>query len=84
MIGIAFIFGITLLFFGITASIAIWACNVYWLYTVYAALSALLMMFWLAIDVQVQIIYQNDYYLAKHGFSHPFLMGIINSTVNGI
>ncbi|KAK6038448.1 hypothetical protein COOONC_24047 [Cooperia oncophora] len=53
MIGIAFILGTTLMFFGLTASVACFAFNVPFLYTVYAACGALLSMLYLAIDVQM-------------------------------
>ncbi|KAK5965694.1 Glutamate receptor ionotropic N-methyl D-aspartate-associated protein 1a (glutamate binding) [Trichostrongylus colubriformis] len=53
MIGIAYIMGTTLMFFGITSIIACFAFNVTFLYTVYAALGALLSMLYLAIDIQL-------------------------------
>ncbi|VDP21100.1 unnamed protein product [Heligmosomoides polygyrus] len=48
-----YVFGMTLVFFGLTASIACFAFNVTFLYTVYAALGALLSMVYLAIDIQL-------------------------------
>ncbi|VDL77088.1 unnamed protein product [Nippostrongylus brasiliensis] len=53
LIGLAYVFGTTLMFFGITAMIACFAFNVTFLYTVYAALGALLSMLYLAIDIQL-------------------------------
>uniref|UniRef100_A0A1I7XFK2 Protein lifeguard 1 n=1 Tax=Heterorhabditis bacteriophora TaxID=37862 RepID=A0A1I7XFK2_HETBA len=53
MMGIAFILSIILLFFGISASIACLAFGVTFLQTVYACLASAVMMFYLAIDVQM-------------------------------
>ncbi|VDO31988.1 unnamed protein product [Haemonchus placei] len=53
LIGIAYVLGTTLMFFGFTAIIACFAFNVPFLYTVYAALGALLSMLYLAIDTQL-------------------------------
>ncbi|CAI4223549.1 unnamed protein product [Auanema sp. JU1783] len=53
MMGIAFLLGICLFFYGIVAIIACVAFNVTFLYTIYALLGSLLFMFYLAIDVQL-------------------------------
>ena len=51
-IGIIFILSMVLLVFGLVAVVALAVFHVRWLYTVYAALAALIFMFYLAIDVQ--------------------------------
>ncbi|KAK5966463.1 hypothetical protein GCK32_010208, partial [Trichostrongylus colubriformis] len=56
MIGIAYVLGTTLMFFGITAIIACFAFNVTFLHTVYAALGALLSMLYLAFDIQACLV----------------------------
>ncbi|KHJ77032.1 hypothetical protein OESDEN_23348 [Oesophagostomum dentatum] len=53
MVGIAYVLGTTLMFFGITALIACLGFQVTFLYTVYAVLGALLSMLYLAIDIQL-------------------------------
>ncbi|CAJ0590939.1 unnamed protein product [Cylicocyclus nassatus] len=53
LIGIVYILGMTMLFFGITATISVLAFRVTFLYTVYAVLGALLSMLYLAIDIQL-------------------------------
>ncbi|CAJ0590938.1 unnamed protein product [Cylicocyclus nassatus] len=52
-LGIACILGVTLFFFGLVAAIASIFFHVKFLYTVYAALGALLAMLYLAIDIQM-------------------------------
>ncbi|KAL3984836.1 Inhibitor of apoptosis-promoting Bax1 family protein [Acanthocheilonema viteae] len=52
MYGILFIVSLVLLVFSIVAVIAVFAFHVRWLYTVYAGLSALFFMVYLAVDVQ--------------------------------
>ncbi|ETN84494.1 hypothetical protein NECAME_17140, partial [Necator americanus] len=51
-VGIAYVLGTTMMFFGLTAIIACFAFQVTFLYTVYAVLGALLSMLYLAIDIQ--------------------------------
>ncbi|KIH59613.1 hypothetical protein ANCDUO_10148 [Ancylostoma duodenale] len=52
-IGIAYVLGMTMMFFGITALVACLSFQVTFLYTVYAAIGALLSMLYLAIDIQL-------------------------------
>ncbi|KAK6753958.1 hypothetical protein RB195_013134 [Necator americanus] len=52
-VGIAYVLGTTMMFFGLTAIIACFAFQVTFLYTVYAVLGALLSMLYLAIDIQL-------------------------------
>ncbi|EYC42733.1 hypothetical protein Y032_0520g2850 [Ancylostoma ceylanicum] len=52
-IGIAYVLGMTMMFFGITALVACLTFRVTFLYTVYAAIGALLSMLYLAIDIQL-------------------------------
>ncbi|KIH47281.1 hypothetical protein ANCDUO_22661 [Ancylostoma duodenale] len=54
-IGIAYVLSMTMMFFGIVALVACLGFRVTFLYTVYAALGALLSMLYLAIDIQVRI-----------------------------
>ncbi|RCN40110.1 hypothetical protein ANCCAN_13955 [Ancylostoma caninum] len=52
-IGIAYVLGMTLMFFGIVALVACLGFRVTFLYTMYAVLGALLSMLYLAIDIQL-------------------------------
>ena len=53
LLGIVMMFGLFLFIIGIVAIVVLVAFNVYWLYMVYAGLSAILFMVYLAIDIQV-------------------------------